>query len=251
MDENKFGQAMEKELEKEEVLEIEKAIEEDLDEPEADKSDAKGILITVVILIGIFALFIGGFKFYNGITTAAVIDVDELHQDNLQGNLDEEEGYVFNGYSFVKVDGLWWTEMDKFGTTLKVPLHFAPKELEEIEITGDLSPLFNLGEDVYVAIDPNVVNKYYTLAVSELSFNIVKGMDRKPVGSCTEVGYGCEERDIISCENNPNNLPVIELDLSQEPSVVIEETCIKVSGWEYGIVKAVDRLLYQWYGVMD
>lgn len=251
MDEKEFGQAMEKELDKEEILEIEKAIEKDLEEPENNQGDTKSILITVIVLVGVFALFIGGFNFYNGITSAAVVNVDELHQDNLAGNLDEEEGYVYNGYSFVKADGLWWTEMDKFGTVLKVPLHFGPKEIEDLDIEGEFDPAFNVGEEVYIAIDPNVINKYYTLSVSELSFNVVKGMDRKPVGSCTETGNGCEDRDIISCENNPNNLPVVELALAEEPSIVVEGTCIKISGREYDIVKATDRLLYQWYGIME
>ena len=251
MDELKFGQAMEKEIEKEEILDIGKAIEEDIENPENDKTDAKSIVITIIVILGIFGLLIGGFNFYNGITSAAVIDVDQLHQDNLNGNLDEEEGYMYDGYSFVKADGLWWTEMNKFGTTLKVPLHFAPKEVEEINIEGEFDPSFNVGEEVYIAIDPKVVNKYYTLSVSELSFNVVKGMDRIPVGSCTEAGNGCLDRDLISCENNPDNRPVVELALAEEPSIIVEGTCIKVSGWEYDLVKAVDRLLYQWYGIME
>jgi hypothetical protein len=250
-DEIKIGQVIEKELDKEEQFEINKAIKEDLEDPDVDKGDAKNIIISVVVILGLFGLIFGGATFYNGITSAAVIDVDELHQENLEGDLDEDEGYVHNGYSFVKVDGLWWTEMDKFGTLLKVPLHFGPKELEEITIEGSLSQDFNVGEDVHIAIDPKVVNKYYTLSVSELSFNVVKGMDRRPVGSCTEEGIGCEDRPIISCDNNPDNKPVIELVLSEEPNIELNGACIKISGYDYDLVKGVDRILLQWYGIMD
>jgi len=217
---------------------------------EVVSSDGKGLLFIVLGIIGIFVLLIAGFNAYNYFTTAAVVSVDELHQDNLAGDLDEDEGYTYNGYSFVKADGLWWTEMNKFGTLLKIPLHFGPKELEDIPITGTLNPTFNEGDKVYIAIDPDVQNKYYTLAISELSFNTVKGMDRLPIGSCTKENWACDNRTIISCDNTQGK-PVIELVIENETKVELQGTCIKVSGREYGIVKAVDRILYQWYGVME
>jgi len=212
-------------------------------------SDSKGLLFIILGVVGIFILIMGGFGAYNYFTSAAVVSVDELHQDNLAGNLDADAGYVYNGYSFVKADGLWWTEMNKFGTLLKIPLHFGPQELEDIPISGELDPSFNEGEEVFIAIDPDVQNKYYTLAISELSFNTVKGMDRLPIGSCTKENWACENRTIIDCENTQGK-PVIELALANETKIELQGTCIKVSGREYGIVKAVDRILYQWYGVM-
>ncbi len=216
---------------------------------EAVSSDGKGLLFIILGIVGIFVLLIAGFGAYNYITTGAVMNVDELHQENLVGGLDEEEGYVYNGYSFVKADGLWWTEMNKFGTLLKVPLHFGPKELEEIPIEGTLDDSFNDGDKLFIAIDPDVQNKYYTLAISELSFNTVKGMDRLPIGSCTKENWACDNRTIISC-NDTQGKPVIELALANETAIELQGTCIKLSGKEYGIVKAVDRILYQWYGVM-
>ncbi len=213
-------------------------------------SDSKGLLFIVLGIVGLFILLIAGFGAYNYFTTAAVVNVDELHQENLVGDLDDEEGYVYNGYSFVKADGLWWTEMNKFGTLLKIPLHFGPRELEDIPVSGELDSSFNDGEEVFIAIDPEVQNKYYTLAISELSFNTVKGLDRIPVGSCTKENWACDNRTIVSCEN-PQGQPVIELALANETKIELDGTCIKVSGREYGIVKAVDRILYQWYGVME
>ena len=216
------------------------------------ESNKNSIIILVCLIVGFFALVIGGFAAYNHFTGQAIVDVDQLHQDNIDGKLDDEEGYVYNGYSFVKVDGLWWTEMDKFGTLLKVPLHFGPKELEDIDITGSLNgELFNREENLYIAIDPEVANKYYTLAVSELSFNAAKGMERMPVGSCTKENAVCENRTIVNCENNPNKLAVIELAVAPENKIeIIDGVCIKISGSEYGLAKGVNRLLYQWYGIM-
>jgi hypothetical protein len=103
---------------------------------------------------------------------------------------------------------------------------------------------------VYLAIDPEVVDKYYTLAISELSFNVVKGINRVPVGSCTKDNPACDNRTIVSCDNTQGK-PVIELALSDKAEVKMEGTCIKISGREYELVKAVDRVLLKWYGVMQ
>ncbi len=215
------------------------------------KNDGKSLLILAGLVIGLFVLLFAGFRVYNSLTSASIVSIDDLHQQNLAGELDEEyEGYVYNGYSFVKVDGLWWTEMNKFGTLYKAPLHFAPRELEDLKRSGTLDDRFNQGDEVYITIDPTVQDKYYTLAVSELSFNIVQGMDRTPVGSCTEENEACDNRTIISCAT-ANGRPTIELAIGPEPEISLQGSCIKIRGTEYGIVKAVDRLLYQWFGIMS
>src|SRR3989338_2964986 len=152
-------------------------------EDRTPSTEGKTILIMVAVIVGLLVLIMGGTKVYTHLTAADVINVDEQHQRNLQGELDSKEGYIYNGYSFIYADGLWWTELNKFGTLLKVPLHFGPKELEDIPIQGTLNDSFNYGDEVFIAIDPEVQDKYYTLAISELSFNTVKGLDRIPVGS--------------------------------------------------------------------
>ncbi len=233
----------EKELVQDEQT-IEKAVS-------GDVSDGRGIMVVVLVIAGIFVLLFGGFYTYNKLTGAGITTIDGLHQQNLEGELDKEEGYMYNGYSVVYADGLWWTELNKFGTRLKVPLHFGPKELEDVVIEGELDPGFNQGDKVFVAIDPKVQNKYYTLAISELSFNLVKGMDRESIGSCTEEHWACENRTLVSCTNNSLGLPVVELALEEGPGIELSGSCIKVKGNnEYDIVKSADRLLYQWYGVM-
>ena len=229
--------------------------DEDLVVSEATKdestlADSKGLLWMVLGIAALFLLIFGGLAIYNHFTNK-VVSIDELHQQNLAGKLKPEQGYMYNGYSFVKADGLWWTELNKFGTTLKVPLHFGPKELESILVQGNLDSRFNEGDQLYITINPNITNKYYSLAVSELSFNVVKGLDRTPVGSCTQANWACENRTILSCEQNPAHQPIVELDFQGDPGIEIKGSCIKLTGdTEFEIVKSVERLLYQWYGVM-
>lgn len=215
-------------------------------------TDGKTLVLSILVLALVLSLTVGGWKISqtpSGASTV-VLDVDGLHKLNREGKISDERGYIYNGYSFVEHEGLWWTELMLFDTLVKVPLHFGPREVEHIRLSGELdSTAFNTGENVSIAIDPGIADKYYTLAISELSFNLVEGMRRTPVGSCTKEDPGCEGREIVSC-NNTQGRPVIELALGPA-GIKAQGSCFLVSGTGYELVKAVDRLLWQWYGVME
>ena len=233
---------------------IGKALPDSIDEKPSKAAkrtriNSKYILIIIAVLAVIFAISLSNFSSLNKVARNQVLILDQLHQLNKEGKLDEERGYMYNGYSFVFNDGLWWMEKEVFGTLVKVPLHFGPKQVEDVPITGQLDPAFNEGDKVYLAIDPEVRNKYYSLAVSELSFNIAKGIGREPVGSCTADNWACENRTIVNCQNTSGK-PVIELVLQNRTGIEMSGSCIKITGQEFGIVKAANRVLYRWYGVM-
>jgi len=256
---NEIGELKEVPMKNEEEEEFLEDHEDDFlmeNEPEnknkSNSSDSKSIIIMIAVIISIFLLIFGGFKIYGSFTGSSVVDVDDMHKDNLDGKLSEDKGYLYNGFSFVKADGLWWTEIQTNSRFLKIPLHFGPKEVEDISIQGQLAYEFNKGKNVYIAIDPKVQNKFYALANSEISFNVAKGINRIPIGACTEESLDCVNRTIVNCENT-TGLPVIELELSDEPAKITQQgTCIKISGQgtDYDIVKAADRLLYDWYQVI-
>ena len=245
MDDLKIGEGLARRMEKEEQVQIEQALQEDKT-PEGGRN----ILITIAVLVGIFALSLGGFKTYDHFTGAPVVNVDDLHQQNLDDQLKSEEGYTYNGYSFVKVDGLWWTEIKLGNVLYKVPLHFSPKEVANISVKGKLDSSFDQGDEIYIAIDPEFTNQYYSLALNELNFNVVKGIGRKPVGVCTKDNPICDNRTTLNCENNKGK-PVIELKWSNQTKVNLKGTCILVEGQGYDLVRAADRLIWQWYGVMN
>lgn len=223
-------------------------------EPENKKSsEVKYIVIALVVIIAIFVVAMGGMHFYEqaSVTGASIsFNLQELHRENLAGNLAEDRGYVYNGFSVVKYNGLWYTRKENENQIIEFPLHFGPREVEEITINGTLALEFNQGEEVFMAIDPKIANKYYSLALSEINLNIVKGLNRKPVGSCTTEDVICEEREIVSC-NDTKGLPVIELVLGEETGIYPQGTCIKIVGNDENLVKAADRLLLQWYKVIE
>src|SRR3989344_6458707 len=127
----KAGKAVPKELEQQQDQEISLLAENDL-QASAQQNDSKSVLILIGVLIAIFVVVITGFKAYNHFTAAGVVLIDDLHQQNLDGKLDSDEGYVYNGYSFVKADGLWWTEVEVKDRIIKIPLHYGPREVEHI-----------------------------------------------------------------------------------------------------------------------
>ena len=236
---------------------IEKAMgnaeEKPSDIPTPKDADLRNIVIIVSVVVAILVLSLSGYTLVHKAAGAQGMTneqkVDQLHEQNKAGKLSEREGYIYNGYSFVRWEGLWWTQFNHQGRTLKIPLHFGPREVSNINIVGNLSEEFNANPDLYIAIDPNIANKYYTLALSELNFNLAKGINRRPVGACTEPNEICENRTITGC-NNTQGLPVLELQLQEKSGIELSGTCIKVTGQEYDLVQAVDRLLYKWYGVM-
>ncbi len=81
-----------------------------------------------------------------------------------------------------------------------------------------------------------------------MSFNIAKGLDRRPVAACTKEDPACTDRPILGC-NNTQGKPIVEMALGED-KISLSDNCLKVSGTDYGIVKAADRLLLQWYGIM-
>jgi hypothetical protein len=248
--EKDFDEKVQK-IKEDELKERENTIQE---ESKYEGSDTKNTLILLGVLIGVFLITIGGFMLYNKYMGEPVLTLEDLHQKNLEGGLDEDEGYIYNGFSVVLMDKLWWSEIKVMNETIAVPLHFGPKDVEEVKISGTLDKEnFNKGQKIYIAINPEVESPHYTLATSELAHNIAQGVMRVPEAACTKEDLACENRTIISCENNSGNLPVIELagSLDNETKIEYSGSCIKLSGNEYEIVKATDRILYKWYKVMD
>ena len=118
------------------------------------------------------------------------------------------------------------------------------------KLIGKIKFLRDAVELYYCAIDPKTEDKFYTLGISELSFNMAKGVNRDPVGACIEENEACADYEVISCDNNGGK-PVVELVLGKTESVELKGTCMKITGKDMGFVKAVDRALLKWYGMMS
>ncbi len=215
---------------------------------EQEKSETKSLLIALVVIISLVIVVLLAIRFYPSVASPPMTIAD-LHQANLNGEIDPSEGLVYNGFSFVKLDGLWWGEVMRNSESVHIRLHFNPAEVENISISGSLNASFNSGLVIYQAINPDVANKYYTLALTELNSNVVQGINRKVVAACTREDPICEDRIIVSCANT-QGFPVIELIPDSSAFVQLQGSCIGIHGENMDLVRAAERVLYQWYGVM-
>lgn len=177
------------------------------------------------------------------------LNLNDLHVLNYEGKLDEERGYVFEKHSFVRKDNLWWTVTIVNDRPTHIPLHYAPRDVVNVSVSGRIAKEFDAGESIYMAIDPEYSNKYYTLGLMELNNNIVKGFGRKPVGSCSRNNTICNDYLVVSC-NNTLGKPVIELRPVGSAQVILDGSCILLSGEGEEMARAATRLIYLWYDIM-
>ncbi|MEK6868018.1 MAG: hypothetical protein AABX98_04295, partial [Nanoarchaeota archaeon] len=168
---------------------------------------------TFFIALGLFIVILGAIFLIPRFFSDEPQTLNEIHQENLGEQKDTETAYVYNGYSFVYYDGLWYTQIyNQFAKDLyDVPLHFGPKNLTDIVITGDINPFFggiltsnisNSSSRFYLTFSPNDPKMgYVALASGELTQNLVTTFNIAPVSACTEEGSGCEMVPLVTCDS--------------------------------------------------
>lgn len=213
---------------------------------EKSSRGAKQFYIAVAVIILCFAALFA-IRFFRSPTEKAVT-IDELHDKNLRGEI-TDINYVYNGFSFVFVNGLWYTQVQKKDTVWDVPLHFGPKQLENVSINGKLNNDFG-DDDLYITFDPTGEDlQYVALASAELTLSLTKGFGITPIAACDKnETEACINRPIKTCESEGN---IIYIRYADETKVELIGNCAVVEGDDWGIVKAADRLLLKWYKIMD
>jgi len=200
------------------------------------KKDFK-LLITIIAIILVFVLII---IFAPGI--AKLFHIGETNYAK----------YIYNGFTFQQVDGLWYTEIQPTGSNklFQVPLHFGPKTLEDIPVTGTLDQRFYSNE-TYLTMDAvEELPKANALAIAELSLNLAQLFGITPVVACSGKlnATGCDEVPTINCQNT--NQSVIYFEERDTTQVLFEGNCVRIQGKDMEMVRATDRFLLHWFGIM-
>lgn len=224
---------------------------EEVSEPSEEETkedspkDTKKLLILIGIVVGCFALFFLIRFVYS--PTGGAVTIDELHKQNLEGKT-SDINYLYNGFSFVYVNGLWYTQVQGENTLFDIPLHFGPKELEEILVIGGVDNSFRKNE-VYITFNPLSQDmQYIALSSAELSLNLVKGLGIIPVAACIKNETdACKDRPIITCDSGE---AAIFIKRANQTMVRLDGNCVILQGKGWGLVKATDRFLLKWYGIM-
>ncbi len=209
-----------------------------------NKSDKK-LLMMIGVVVLCFILFFAARFLFGSKNTAPTLD--ELHKLNVIGEAGEPH-YVYNGFSFILVDNLWYTQIKLRDSLVDIPLHFAPNDLEDIPVSGAIDDNFKKSS-IYISFNPYSEGmQYVALSSAELSINLVKALEIIPIAACDRnETFACEDRPIKTCDSDD---AVIYVQESNETGVILEGNCVTVKGAGWDLVKATDRLLLQWYGVM-
>lgn len=220
------------------MMEKKKDLTEEIKEKEAEqfkKEKDNAFYWAIALIFAVIILFFAANKFYSN---------DDV----------EYKTITYHNWEFTEVADLWWFEWQKGDNVYQVPLRFNPYEVNSVKIKGMLNEQqFNSRKEVYVTFDlSNESIQNFTilaLAATELTQNIATALNRTPVASCTTyVEEVCDERPIRSCKSIGE--PVIYLSEGGETGIFLEGSCITLQGENFELLKSVDRLLYQWYGVM-
>lgn len=224
----------------------------EMQEADASKTFFIALGVFIAILIAIFLIP----RFMN----QEPLTLSEVHQENLEEGEETETQYVYNSYSFVYYDGLWYTQiLNQFsGELYDVPLHFGPKNLTDIIITGDLNEYFsriagnnisNYTYQTYLTFDPNEEEMgYIALATGELTQNLARTFGIAFIPACTEEGTGCENVPIITC--NSTDAPVVHIKIGTPTVIYAQDNCLTIQGEGKELVRAVDRFLLKLYNIM-
>jgi len=218
------------------------------DNKEDSPRETKTLLIAILVVIVFFIVF---FLARNMLSpTGEVVTIDDLHNQNIEGD-ETVFNYLYNGYSFVFTNGLWNTQVQSpvDETLFDIPLHYGPKDLEDISVVGSLDIGF-YKPNVYVAFDPLSEDmQYVALSAAELSLNLIKGLGVVPTAACAQnETEACEDRPIITCDGDE---AVVYIKKAEDTLVSLEGDCVVIQGDGENIIRATDRFLYMQYNIMD
>jgi hypothetical protein len=211
------------------------------------KKDTRNLLIVIGIFVLIFAIF-----FIVAIIRKPerqTMTIDEMHAANLQGELDPKQGYIYHGYSFVNMGGIWYSQIQKGNTTYDITFNNDPRGVENITVQGNLSKRF-AQDDIFITFDTDSGSlPYVTVANAGLSMSLAKGFKYNLTASCTSNHTACLKNGIVTCGDTDK--AVIYFKEDPETKITLFDNCVTVQGTGPEIVRAKDRLLLRWYGVLD
>ena len=254
---------------KEEYEAKKKEIEEMKEEPMKEESEARNahdeeikhetplksertLIVTIILLlIGVAAIVLGSKYFVK----AEPLTIDDLHALNFKGKLREEQGYLYKGvYSFVKFEDLWYTQLKSpKGTRLyNIQFRYSPKEVEKVRVEGILGMgLLNNATEYYVTFNPTG-NDFSSVALAAGDFNqqMTNIFFKQPIAACDRnETRACIDRPVITCDNTDKL--VLYVRESNNSRVSYDNNCITIEGSGFELVKGIDRVLYDLYGIME
>ncbi len=241
--------------------ERESQLDENIEKEKSFTEEHVNITKHFYVAVAILLIILGGIFLIPKFFDKDPVTLDILHQENLERGYDTELSYVFNGYSFIYLDGLWYTQIqDKSRDVMfDVPLHYGPKDVIDIPFSGDFEPFFlkavnntisNYTFQTYLTFNPESDQlQYVGLATGELTQNMVIVYNLAFIPACTSNETDvCASVPTITCDSTDD--PVVFIAENETTEVRVEDNCIIIQGDGEDIVKAVDRFLLAIHGIL-
>jgi hypothetical protein len=159
---------------------------------------------------------------------------------------------TYNGFEFRNVGGLWRTAWERDGQPYELDFRYNPSEVEDIPVEGSIDHRFQL-QATYLTFDPSEGetkdNSQVALAAIEISRKLVDPFERDVVAACTRnETEACASRPIMKCSDTNNS--IIYLKQAAEAKIILSGNCVTLQGAGDGIVRAADRALFDWLGII-
>lgn len=157
----------------------------------------------------------------------------------------------YNNFVFKQKNNFWHTEWQRGKQVYEVALRYNPEEVVAVPVNGVLNNSFNSRPVVYITYDPLSEKedfKFLALAASELTLNMAGPLGKNVMAACSQESDECAGRPIVSCDNNDKS--VIFLRAEGSPSILLNQTCMTLSGEGFDLVKSVDKALYVWMRII-
>jgi len=207
------------------------------------------LIVAACIIVGLF-VYLGIVRFTGD--TTKVLTIDEMHELNLKGKLKEQQGYMYHGHSFINYSNIWYSQLvSSKGSIFDVAFNYDPLKVENIPVYGSLNEAFLSRDTFYITFNPTATGLgFVAKANAGFSTAMVKAFKKNLVAGCTKnETAGCANAPIITCDND--NQSVIVFSPVEPTQISLEGNCVIVQGKGEELVKAKDRLLMRWYGMMD
>ena len=214
----------------------------EVEEDKKSNSALYSIIMVVVVLILLVSVLVG-IKLFKPETK------DDWIEDIIREG-ETEHGYMYNGFVFINYEGLWHTQLQRGDFLYNLHFHNSPAHVDQVPVLGFLNPSLDTSE-FYVTFDPLEKNvSLIGVAMSELSLNLVKGLGTKITPACyRNETPGCFDRPIITCSNTDE--AVFFVKSGEETRVIIDENCIIMEGPGEDIFRAVDKVLFDLYHIIE
>lgn len=160
----------------------------------------------------------------------------------------------YNGFEFTQQDGFWHTQWQRDGINYTLKFHYAPWEVENVTVQGQVDDRFKRWPTVFITFDPTdepiPSTKFIALAAADTA-TFLSGpiFGRNVLGACTvNMTAACADRPIVTCSTNSS---VVYLKVAEETAIILDGNCATFQGTEEGLRMASHKAIYQWLGIIN